>query len=256
MPLPEALLVDTQVGDVRRFPTLQAPCDCAIHDGSYGIPGETELGDQFRCELYGVQVPLPPLIEPKVNRVNPPRVIDPEQAGIMCRECFHPGTLRHRSLRNDRPVPRKSPNNQPQGFGQSSLAKTGPSTHEFCCGPTSFRGRSRSCGVTGERSTYTPRTVTVGGGSRPPGGRPEGPAAEPGVDRRAVEPAQARTGNERGQVAKAPLQPHVVGSARGLDRARVALIRPDAVPRSGTNDAACYPFAASGWAMATARPGG
>jgi hypothetical protein len=191
MPLPEALLVNAQVGDVRRFPTLQAPCDCAIHDGLHGIPGEAEQGgrgihgaaglqdfdgkgfeeegesgvlacpwrhdrlhavlrtsaswesgDQLRRELHGVEVPPAPLVgvigktagnatfrardartevrepnldsplfEPKVNRVNPPRVIDPEQSSIMRRECFHPGTLRHRSLRNDRPVPRKSPKN-------------------------------------------------------------------------------------------------------------------------------------------------
>jgi len=42
MPLPEALLVDAQVGNVRRLPTLQAPCDRAIHDGLHSIPGEAE----------------------------------------------------------------------------------------------------------------------------------------------------------------------------------------------------------------------
>ena len=34
MPLPEALLVDAQMWNVRRLPTLQAPCDRAIHDVS------------------------------------------------------------------------------------------------------------------------------------------------------------------------------------------------------------------------------
>jgi hypothetical protein len=108
-------------------------------------------GDQLRGELHGVEVPPPPLIgvigesagtatfrardartevrepnldsslfEPKVNRVNPPRVIDPEQTGIMRRECFHPGTLRHRSLRNGRPRTTKIPEEPDKGKAAES----------------------------------------------------------------------------------------------------------------------------------------
>jgi len=117
--------------------------ECPSWRNRPGASASRKPGDQLRGELHGVEVSPPPLIgvigepagtatfrtidaraevrepnldsslfEPKVNRVNPPRVIDPEQTGMMRRECFHPGTLRHRSLRNDRPVPRKSPKNR------------------------------------------------------------------------------------------------------------------------------------------------
>jgi len=36
-----------------------------------------------------------PLFKPEVDSFNPPRFINPEQTGIMCIECFHPGNLAH-----------------------------------------------------------------------------------------------------------------------------------------------------------------
>ena len=127
-----------------------------------------ESGDQLRRELHGVEVPPSPLVgvigkpagnatfrardartevrepnldsplfEPKVHRVNPPRVIDPEQSSIMRRECFHPRTLRHRSLRNDRPVPRKSPKNRiliDSDLPEAGLEIVRPGVHEVQCG--------------------------------------------------------------------------------------------------------------------------
>jgi hypothetical protein len=52
-----------------------------------------------------------PFFEPKVHGVNPPGVVQPEQSGIMRRECFHPGNLRQAWTQNDRLVPRNSPKN-------------------------------------------------------------------------------------------------------------------------------------------------
>jgi|GEM_PF-1970738 len=97
-----------------------------------------KAGDPFRGKPHGVSMPLAPLdgvisettgramfraqdaetdvreadldlplFKPEVDSFNPPRFIDPEQLGIMCRKCFHPGNLRHRPPRNDREVPLK-----------------------------------------------------------------------------------------------------------------------------------------------------
>jgi hypothetical protein len=40
---------------VRRLSTLQAPCDCAIHDGLHGIPGEAERGGRGIHGATGLQ---------------------------------------------------------------------------------------------------------------------------------------------------------------------------------------------------------
>jgi hypothetical protein len=55
---------------------------------------------------------LSPLIESKVNSIDSPGVVDAQKPGIVRGECVHPGNLRRRHPRNDRPVPRNSLKNQ------------------------------------------------------------------------------------------------------------------------------------------------
>jgi len=46
-----------------------------------------------------------PLVEPKVNSIDSPGVVEAQQPGVVRGECIHPGNLRRQRTRNDRPVP-------------------------------------------------------------------------------------------------------------------------------------------------------
>ncbi|MBM4022593.1 MAG: hypothetical protein FJ284_10225 [Planctomycetes bacterium] len=52
-----------------------------------------------------------PLIEPKVNSIDSPGVVEAQKPGMVRGECVYPGNLRHQRPRNDRTVPRTSPKN-------------------------------------------------------------------------------------------------------------------------------------------------
>jgi hypothetical protein len=121
-------------------------------------PATGKPGDQFRRELHRVQVPPATLIgvigqaagpaafgathagtdvgkadldssipELEVDRLHAPGVIEAEQTGVVRRECFHPGNLRHQHPRFDRPVPRKSPKNPNLGGRRVIFDVGGPS---------------------------------------------------------------------------------------------------------------------------------
>ena len=187
----EALLGNADVGNRRRFASLEAPFDGPIHNQLRCVPGEAEEGggslddsarlkvfdgegfeeqretavlsgpprhdglhpvilaaaprqsdDQFRRELHRVEVPSTPLfrvigqpaglaafqagnaradvrqpdfdsplIEPKVNSIDSPRVVNAQKTGIVRRKCVPPGNLRHGRPGNDLPMPRNSPTN-------------------------------------------------------------------------------------------------------------------------------------------------
>jgi len=65
-----------------------------------------------------------PLIEPKVNSIDSPGVVEAQKPGIVHRECAHPVNLRHRGPQNELPAPRNSPKNRLRlRFGDGQLLR-------------------------------------------------------------------------------------------------------------------------------------
>ena len=62
-----------------------------------------------------------PLVEPKVNSIDSPGVVEAQQPGVVRGMCVDPGNLRRQRSKNDRPVPRSPPKTlmmlfRPQGI--------------------------------------------------------------------------------------------------------------------------------------------
>lgn len=57
-----------------------------------------------------------PLLEPKVNSIDSPGVVEAQEPGIVRGKRVHPANLRHRIPGHDRPEPRKYPKNQKKSW--------------------------------------------------------------------------------------------------------------------------------------------